>query len=140
MEYKNADILSLFWTTARQIRQQLSCDSPFASLTIAQLETLRCVTEKKQVLMKEVAKNFNITPPSATAMIDHLVKLGLISRSQNAKDRRAVHLALTSKGGKVFKKTTEEQQRRLKTLLGRLNSKEKNQLLKILIKMSNQHE
>jgi len=136
MQHKNNDILSLFWTTARQIKQQLACDHPFSSLTIGQLETLRYVAEKKQVFMKELANSFNITPPSATAMIDHLAKLGLITRSQDKKDRRNVYLTLTSKGGRVYKKTTDQQQQRLKTLLGRLNPKEKNQLIKILMKMS----
>lgn len=132
----SAEILAEFWAAGRKIKHRLGPGNPMARLTIAQLETLRQVLEKREVLMKDIATCQAITPPSATAMVDHLTKLKLLSRHPDPRDRRIVRLQLTKKGTAAFRRAIRQQHRRLRTLLRNLNLQEQKQLLRLLKKLS----
>lgn len=74
-------IASLFFSVSRSLKHKLDLSSPLFQLPLAHTETLRLVSEQKRVTMKQVADFLAITPPSATALIDHLVKAGYIQRA-----------------------------------------------------------
>lgn len=130
------EITSLFFSTSRALKHKLDLNNPVFQLSLAQMETLRLIGDRKKILMKEVADFLAITPPSATVMINNLFGLGLIDRTANETDRRAVHLSLTAKGLAVLQKGVKQRCTVLKTLISNLSSKEQFEFLKLLKKMS----
>ena len=85
--------------------------------------------------MKNIADFLSITPPSATSIINRLIKLNLLKRQNNPKDRRIIKIVVTSKGKKVLENEMKKVSRHLKEIFSQLNQKEQKQLVKILTKI-----
>ncbi len=129
-------IVSLFFSVSRGIKHKLDLSSPFFQLPLAHIETLRLIGEKKRVPMKQVADFLAITPPSATALIDHLAKSGYVARGSGKNDRRAVYLSLTKKGKTVMQKAVLDRCKIFKKLLNKISRKEQLELLNILTELT----
>ena len=67
------------------------------NLTMPQAKTLFLLADGPR-RMTGIAKRLNVEMPSATTMIDRLVKKGLVERKQDPKDRRAVVCSITTAG------------------------------------------
>lgn len=129
-------IASLFFSVSRSMKQKMDLSSPFFQLPLAHAETLRLISEKKQISMKQVADFLAITPPSATALVSHLVKAGYVQRSSSKNDRRSVYLSLTHKGTTVMQKAVLDHCKVYKKLLNKISPKEQMELINILTKLS----
>jgi len=129
-------IISLFFTTSRLIYKESTKDKDRPDFfSFLQLEVLGYIKENKKLSMKKVASFLSVTPPSATSLISRLVKVGVLRRFFDEKDRRTVLLSLTPKGevalNREFKKVSAQMQ---KTLM-KLNSKEQKNLIEIFQKL-----
>lgn len=115
-------------------RMQAAVSMPFS-----QCQTLWFVAkhahESKAISMQDVAKYFKIRAPSATFLVEELVRGGFITRTINSKDRRKVELALTPKGKRAFKTFEIKRSAILSKLFGRLEEKDRTELNRILRKM-----
>jgi len=136
-EHSAETITSLFFTMSRNLKRKLDLKNPLFQMPLAHTETLRLIGEKHQVAMKEVAGFLAITPPSATALVNHLVKSGYVQRISDKNDRRTVHLQLTKTGQTMMQKSLTEHCKIFIKLLKKLNAKEQLQLLNILKKITN---
>jgi MarR family 2-MHQ and catechol resistance regulon transcriptional repressor len=128
-------INSLFFNLSRSLKRKLDLSNPLFQMPLAHTETLRLINEKKRIAMKEVARFLAITPPSATALINHLVKAGYVARNSDKNDRRAVHLVLTKKGEAVLRKNQAEHCKIFTKLLKKLSFREQSELINILTKL-----
>ena len=59
-------------------------------LSMQQLQTLTVIRHQDQVSITELASVMNVSPPSASAMVDRLMKKGLLTREPHPRDRRMV--------------------------------------------------
>ena len=129
-------LISMIFTTSRLIRERAKNREKIDPFSFLQLETLRYVAEKGDPSMKNVADYLYITPPSATSLINSLVKTKQLERIHDKDDRRLVRLVITPKGKTAlasgFKKITT----RMRRLLSNLDAKEKDNLFKILEKLA----
>ena len=134
-------IISLIFKASRLIHEQLRKEKKYPDLFSGlRLEALRYIAEKKNPLMKEVADYFCITPPSATSLINPLVKSGALRRVYDKDDRRVVRLFITSKGRKELKRGLSEVDNNMRKILTQLNTDEQKNLIKILEKLSKIYE
>lgn len=69
------------------------------SLTIGQERVLQVVFQNSPdgVKLKEIAKQVKLTPGAVSQIIESLVQMGMVERSSDASDRRAVNIHITSK-------------------------------------------
>jgi DNA-binding MarR family transcriptional regulator len=128
-------IISLFFTTSRLIYKQSKDKDRPDFFSFLQLEVLNYIKENKKPLMKEVAGFLSITPPSATPLINRLVKLGMLERCSDKDDRRAIRLSLTPKGQEMLKKEFKKVTDRMRKTLMMLNNKEQKNLVEIFQKL-----
>lgn len=93
--------------TVRQIQEGLirefGCARPgledgCPDLTFPQYNAMLAVREQGEVSVKHLAERLNVSPPSASTMVDRLVEMGLLERQPNPVDRRAVVIRLSSDG------------------------------------------
>lgn len=134
-------IISLIFKNSRLIREHLRKEKKHPDpFSILRLEVLRYVSERKNPLMKEIADYFCITPPSATSLVDSLVKSGTLQRIEDKNDRRIIRLSITQKGKQEIKKRFREINNNMKNVLARLNLREQKELIKILEKLSKIYE
>jgi DNA-binding MarR family transcriptional regulator len=132
--------ISLVFTTGRLMRERAAGRHKMDPNTVLQMETLRYVEDNGIPAMKDVARYLCIAPPSATSLIEHLVKTGLLQRAGDEEDRRVTRLSITSRGHTVMMRSRSQIHGRMKEVLGHLNSKERLHLIQILQKLSKTYE
>ncbi len=134
-------IVSLIFKSSRLIHKHLKKEKKYLDpFSVLRLEVLHYVSEKKNPLMKEVANYFCITPPSATSLVNPLIKSRMLKRVSDKSDRRAIRLFITPKGVRKLKDGFGKIQNSMRKILVRLNKKEQENLIKILKKLSENQE
>jgi MarR family transcriptional regulator, transcriptional regulator for hemolysin len=78
----------------RSREQQL----PDAALPTSHLRALFVLTQQHAVTIGTLAKEADLNPASATAMVDQLETRGLVERGRDARDRRQCWISLTEQG------------------------------------------
>jgi|AntRauTorckE6833_2_1112554.scaffolds.fasta_scaffold00115_24 DNA-binding MarR family transcriptional regulator len=106
------------------------------SLTFIQLQTLSFVYRSTNPTMKEIAQYLHITPPSATSIVNNLVKLKFLKRKTNGNDKRSTNLFLTNKGEKELHKGYDLAKKHLEKRLDYLSEKDKREFIRIISKLS----
>jgi len=82
--------------------------------------------------MGELAEEMNITLPSATALVDRLVKSGLVERQTDPDDRRIIRLLVTQEGRKVCEAMKKHRKKAFKVLLDAMSERDQAALYRIL--------
>jgi DNA-binding MarR family transcriptional regulator len=92
------------------------------NLTLAQLRALYVVTASGPMSMSQVAERLGTAPSTATGVVDALVQLGLVERSEDPADRRQVVVGPTPAAHERLEAFSELSRRRLRDLLVRIQS------------------
>jgi MarR family transcriptional regulator, organic hydroperoxide resistance regulator len=106
-----------------------------SNITSAQMIMLVSIHDCGQCSLKTLANERGISPPTATGLIDRLVKAGYVKRSDDPDDRRAVIVSLTQKGKKTVENFLTTIRNRWKNILIHLSGEERQQYLNILKKI-----
>lgn len=102
-------------TTIREyiINQHMQCigavheNSLLNGVSIAQAQVIHAIYTRGQVSVTELARMQNVSPPSASAMVDRLVDKGILIREQHARDRRKVAIRVSPEVSADFKALQE---------------------------------
>jgi len=105
-----------------------------SGLSLSHLEIIMHLAHKGEVTMKDIATWLNITPPSASVLVDVLVKKNLVSRIQSEKDRRTVHIIINKEAYKLMTEIHKKKMSIFKKILSKLNNEDKEALVRILNK------
>ncbi len=106
-----------------------------SGLTPHQARTLRAVSEEGTPRLSAVAERLRVTPRSVTEVVDALEAAGLVERSPDVDDRRAVRVSLTEEGIRTLAAVDLAQDRDVTTLFGRLTDHGRASLSRILLKL-----
>lgn len=101
-----------------------------------QLQALSFISRQKNPIIKRVAEHLNITQPSATFLINNLIKLELVNRLHNTQDKRMAHLVISKKGKKELAKSFLKSKKHLYKKLSLLSARERKSFILILKKIS----
>lgn len=71
-------------------------------LTFPQYNALLAVRDAGTLGVKHLAERLNVSPPSASTMVDRLVEMHLLQREQNPADRRSVLIHLSEEGQRTI--------------------------------------
>jgi DNA-binding MarR family transcriptional regulator len=82
----------------RRLRGRESHAAAPGALSDAQYGVLFCLLESEQLSMSEVAVRADLSPASATEMLEALAQAGLVERTRSQRDRRVVLGTLTARG------------------------------------------
>ena len=125
--------LNLMAEFGRQLRTQLRGDTTCPS--ISQLETLQFVSEHDSPTMRDLAAYLKVKAPSATSLINELVRARMISRHGDPNDRRQVRLAITQKGEKELTRISQKKRQIIGSIFQTLSTKDRSQLNGLLQKV-----
>jgi DNA-binding MarR family transcriptional regulator len=73
-----------------------------SGLTGPQLILMRSISELGQVTIRELSNHTNMSPATATTILDRLERNGLVQRIRSTTDKRKVHANLTEKGRELL--------------------------------------
>jgi DNA-binding MarR family transcriptional regulator len=97
-------------------------------LTIAQLKSLFFISNQGNITSGKLAVALGVTPTNITGIVDRLVRQGLASRTEDARDRRSLSLRATDKGEELV---TKLRSRRTDYLSGVLNRMHVDELARV---------
>ncbi|HUC86951.1 MAG TPA: MarR family transcriptional regulator [Candidatus Saccharimonadales bacterium] len=113
------EIINLAYQIARQMRKQFSShlDAKLhEKISSYQIHALYTLTQRSAT-MGELAEEMNISLPSATALVDRLVRSGWVERQPDPTDRRIIRLTITEHGGKLCEAMQLQRSKGFKFLL-----------------------
>ena len=84
------------------LREQVKAEHGAFALSIVHFQALSYIYNTKNPLMREVAHFLAVTPPSATSLVNTLIRHKLVSRVVDPQDRRIVRLKLTRIGNHLL--------------------------------------
>jgi len=94
-----------------------------AGLTMPQLITLiRLYHNKGGCGVSDIGEHLGVTSAAASQMIDRLVNLGLLARTEDPQDRRAKQITLTSQGRLLMESAIAARRRWMEDLANSLPS------------------
>jgi len=102
----------------------------------SQKRVLRLVLESGSVTQQALTARLNVQPGSASEVIRRLEETGLIVRAPNALDRRTSDIRLTPEGEVQANRAEAEIQAQRQDMFACLSEEEKNQLLSLLTRLS----
>lgn len=97
-------------------------------LTMAQLRSLFFINAQVNTTSGKLATVQKVTPTNITGIVDRLVKQGLVSRTEDAQDRRSLSLSTTAKGEELVTKLRSRRTVYLSGVLNRMNEDELTQM------------
>jgi DNA-binding MarR family transcriptional regulator len=87
-----------FFRATRRARGRSTGPLDGARLSLAQYHLLEALRATPRLPVSELAASAGLAPPTATRMLDAVVRGGLAERIPCSDDRRVVHVALTAAG------------------------------------------
>ncbi|ALG86437.1 MarR family winged helix-turn-helix transcriptional regulator [Gordonia phthalatica] len=78
-------------------------NAPISELTAAQASALSVLVDHGPMRMGELAERESVRMPTATALVDGLLREGLVTREPDPTDRRAVVVATTDKAAALIR-------------------------------------
>ena len=91
-------VLESQFALARRMVGKQPQDWARLDLTIGQVKTLMMLAGKSDQTVSQLAERLGSGKPAASILIDRLVQLGLVQRTEDANDRRRTLVALTDAG------------------------------------------
>ncbi|MDQ2638647.1 MAG: MarR family transcriptional regulator [Actinomycetota bacterium] len=101
-------------------------------LTLAQLSILLTLLDQGPLRMTDLAAHERVRTPTTTVAIRRLEKLGLVKRSRDPSDLRAVLVDITPEGRSQHQEALATRRAHLATLLGTLSPEDLEMLTKAI--------
>lgn len=120
---------SLMFEFGRIVRARMR---DLTQLTLPQLEVLHFVRDNEHPPMRDIADYLKVKAPTATALINELVALKLLSRTAHAADRRQIRLSLTKRGETILNTCVERKEKVINEMLNHLAPKDRKEFFRIL--------
>lgn len=131
----NEKLLSAIFNVGRLIKEEMHSNCTPNDFTQTEIEVLKFIGSNKNIKMKAVSDYLHIKPSSATPIIENLVEKKSLKRITDKNDRRAVYISLTPKGLKSLHKKYKVIHKTISKIFGKLNEKDKKNLIQILEKI-----
>jgi DNA-binding MarR family transcriptional regulator len=135
----------VFGAVARQLRVASMAALARFDVTPSQVRAIRVLEahgigpengpENGGVRSKELAEHLRIAPRSATEVVDALEEKGLVARSPDPGDRRAVLVSLTDRGRALAEEVRRTRGVEAERMFERLTQTEREHLARILRKL-----
>jgi DNA-binding MarR family transcriptional regulator len=91
-------------------------------LTVTQLRVLFLLREAPGMPAGALAEHLLVTPPTVTGLVDRLVRMGVVKREEDPKDRRLVRNVLTEQGEEALGEVEREGRAFLTQLFERISA------------------
>jgi DNA-binding MarR family transcriptional regulator len=105
-------------------------------ISFIQMNLLRVLGRYPGQKVGDVAKFMDVSYPAATKTVDKLVRLNLLRRKEDTKDRRIAHLFLTANGQKVVDKYNCYKEEQIGKVIEKFHAEVINELNEKLLDLS----
>ena len=104
-------------------------------ITLPQYISLDLLDSDKLFKMKDIAEQLRISLPAVTGLVDRLVRMKMVKRSYDPKDRRVIYISLTLEGKQAIVKVRAARKKFIAKIFSNLSSQERETYLAIIRKI-----
>ncbi len=105
-------------------------------VTASQMKLMKLVAMTDSYTLGDVASFLRVSNAAASKAVDRLVRRDLLERSEDQKDRRVMHLALTQAGRRLQAAYESARQRKLQSIFAQFPPEELRRASELLDRMS----
>lgn len=120
----------------RVLRTSIRSDYPWETLPMAQIEILQRLRAEPGLRVNDLAERHRLANNTVSVLVQQLVVAGLVARTPDPADRRAVRLDLTDDGMRMLTEWQQAHERRFDAALDRLSVSERSALVAALPALS----
>ena len=99
-------VIDTAFLVVRLVRAEIRESRP-GQLSLQQVQALACVERQPGASLSWVAEQIGLALPSASHLVDALVRRGLLARRSDTTDRRRVRLDLTARGASALRRAVD---------------------------------
>ncbi len=116
----------------RVMRSHMMCGhATHAKMNLAEVHGLLLISERPRMTMTELSEALHVSLPSATSLVNRLVKSKLVQRRHDTRNRKLVRLSLTASGKKFLGEQHRRRREMLRNIFGLLTSEEQGTLCRL---------
>lgn len=132
-EYIVEELFHLFPVIGKKLlRVQLNgATGRLSRLHLAVMRTL----QEESLTVSELARRLAVPKPQMTRLIDHLVRLNIVARQPDARDRRVINISLTANGRAALEEYRQVMKQSIKEKLSYLAPSDLAELSVLLAKL-----
>ena len=101
-------------------------------ISAAQMFVLHTLSEEEALSLNELSERTATDQSSASVVVQRLVEAGLVTRTQNARDRRHVELRLTPRGRTVIRRSPPPAQQKILAAVEGMSARDRKTIAKLL--------
>lgn len=101
-------------------------------MTLLQLTALHVISAQAPVTLTDLAQALGTGPPATSAMVDRLIRTGLVSKASDPQDRRRVRLTSTDHAKTMIGEINLSTARRLQATLNHMDPQGRRYLIDVL--------
>lgn len=125
---------AVFGEMVRRLHVELA-DQMVSGITGSQFFVLQAIESKGRLTVSEVAEKLEVSLSAITALVNRLVKAGLVVRSRDEQDRRLVWLAATDLGKDTLGTCIESRRNVTNKYFGQLTAADMEKLVEVYEKI-----
>ncbi len=132
MSDPTSQIIASMFDLNRVVRHRMMAIDEPGTLNMHQMHTLIVIQEHPRMTMGELAQSLRISLPSATSLINRLVRMKFIERRIDRTNRKMVRLKLSALGEKVLSTKMRSCHREMHKIFSLMPTKDRTEFAHIL--------
>lgn len=135
---KTRDVISLISKIRQKVNNLIEtemAENGMEGIAVSHGDIIYSLFWKQKMTMADIAAKISKDKSTVTALVDKLVRLGYVTKERDSEDTRVVYVTLTDKGRELEAVFEEISDRTLKAFYKNVSEEEKEELLRILIKI-----
>jgi DNA-binding MarR family transcriptional regulator len=135
------ELLRLWSHLMRGSSQQMFVVLGELELSMTQMKTLSMLDDcLQEVSVKELSDLLGLSLPATSRTVDGLLRRGLLSRHEDAEDRRIKRVRLTGEGRAVVQRIVTARLQGLEAYASTLSDDQRGQLMAVLLDLPHRHQ
>ncbi len=126
------EIATLWMKTGKLLHKRIFCFQNRPPINPQQIFAMFILSEHDRMTMKELAVHLGITSPSATSLVNRLVRIKWVIRMTDPLNRKLVRLRMAPAGKTAIQATMKMQSKAMKDVLLLLNPKDRTDFARVL--------
>jgi DNA-binding MarR family transcriptional regulator len=102
------------------------------TVTVTQFRVLVVLRGHGETRLNRLAQRLAVTPSTALRTVDRLINSSLVTRRENAHDRREVVIELTARGRRVVDRVTERRREAIREIVEQMPQRQASRLVETL--------
>ena len=123
------EIIRLHWSILTAMQFSSRPDWMELEMTMAQIKALFTISQGEAVPVSRIAEYLGVGQPTASHLVDKLVRQGFADRSESPIDRRVTLVRLTSQGEDLVQRLYRGGEEQYRSWMNQLTEKERKDLL-----------